>query len=184
MRKVAVFFVFALVFAVPAAFGGSPKAVTLDRLFAALHATSDTDKATRLTSMIWAIWNHADDAETERLLTEGRAAMEKLEFQTALARFNAVIERAPGFAEGWNKRATLYYVMGEYRASIKDIGEVLAREPRHFGALAGLGMNFEALGDDRAALNAWRRALKANPHLRDAQARVRALERSLGNRPI
>ncbi len=103
---------------------------------------------------------------------------------TALTRFNAVIAHEPKFAEGWNKRATLYYVMGEYRASIKDIHEVLALEPRHFGALAGLGMNEEALGDDRRALDAWRRALKVNPFLEDAQARVKALETVLGNQPI
>ena len=134
--------------------------------------------------MIWVLWNRADDPETEHLLTEGRAAMEKLEFETALARFNAVIKREPDFAEGWNKRATLYYVMGEFRNSIEDIREVLVREPRHFGALAGLGMNYEALGDDMAALNAWRRALRANPHLQDARTRIKVLETTLSNRPI
>jgi tetratricopeptide (TPR) repeat protein len=184
MRIVGVFLALFLAFAAPATHAESVRSQTLDRLFAVLHTTGDIQEATRLTSLIWAVWNHADDPETDRLLTEGREAMQGLELEKALACFNKVIERDPNFPEGWNKRATLYYVMGDYRASIKDIREVLAREPRHFGALAGLGMNYEALGDDAAALNAWRRALKANPHLQDAQARIKALETTLMNRPI
>jgi tetratricopeptide (TPR) repeat protein len=184
MRIIAGIVAFCLAFAVSAAGAESSRTVTLDRLFAALHGTADAEKATRLTSMIWVVWSHADDPETERLLSEGQAAMEKLEFGTALDRFNAIIDRDPDFAEGWNRRATLYYVMGEYRASIGDIEEVLAREPRHFGALAGLGMNYEALGYDMRALNAWRRALKVNPHLQNARAHIKALENSLMNRPI
>ena len=174
-----------MTFAAPAgATAGSAKSSTLDRLFAALYEAPNADEANRLTSLIWVVWNQADDPETDRLLIEGRGALEKLDFKTARARFDAVIAREPNFAEGWNKRATLFYVMGDYRASIKDIREVLIREPRHFGALAGLGMNYEALGDDNRALNAWRRALKANPYLQDARTRIKALETSLGNRPI
>jgi len=175
----------ALVFlAAPAGMAEPGKASTLDQLFAVLHRTIDPEEANRVTSLIWVVWNHAEDPETDRLLTEGTTALKKLDFETALARFNAVITRDPEFAEGWNKRATLYYVMGEYRKSIADIDQVLEREPRHFGALAGLGMNYEALGYDRRALNAWRRALKANPYLPDARARIKALETSLSNRPI
>lgn len=170
--------------AVPAAMAEPAKETTLDRLFAALYRAADPEEANRVTTLIWVVWNHAEDPETDRLLTEGTAALEKLDFETALARFNAVVERDPNFAEGWNKRATLYYVMGEYRASIEDIEQVLALEPRHFGALAGLGMNYEALGYDRRALNAWRRVLKVNPHLTDAHARIKALQTSLRNRPI
>lgn len=184
MRLIAVFLAVFLALAAPPGFAGTTQATTLDRLFAALHATTDPDEASRLTGLIWLIWNHSEDPETDQLLAEGRQAMEQLDFDTALARFNAVIAHAPNFAEGWNKRATLHYVMGNYRASIKDIQEVLALEPRHFGALAGLGMNHEALGDDRRALDAWRRALKVNPFLEDAQARVKALETTLDNKPI
>jgi tetratricopeptide (TPR) repeat protein len=184
MRVSAVLLAFSVFFAASAGLADPGKPSMLDRLFAALHGTADAREANRVTSLIWMVWNHSEDPETHRLLTEGTSALEKLEFQTALARFSAVIEREPEFPEGWNKRATLYYVMGEYRASIEDIEQVLVREPRHFGALAGLGMNYEALGYDRRALNAWRRALEANPHLSDAQARIKALEKSLSNRPI
>ena len=184
MRRLAVFLAFLLMLAPPSGIAGPSTAAAVDRLFDALYATTDPEEASRLTGMIWLIWNHSEDPETDRLMSEGRAAMEKLDFDTAKARFDAVIERAPKFAEGWNKRATLYYVIGNYRASIKDIDEVLILEPRHFGALAGLGMNHEALGDDRRALDAWRRALKVNPYLQDVQERVKALETSLGNKPI
>lgn len=184
MRLIAVFFAVFLGLAAPSAVAASTRAAALDRLFAALHATADPAEANRITGLIWLIWGHSDDPETSQMLAEGQQAMERLDFDTALARFNAVVEHEPEFAEGWNKRATLYYVMGDYRASISDIRHVLALEPRHFGALAGLGMNREALGDDRRALDAWRRALEANPFLEDARARVKALETTLGNRPI
>jgi tetratricopeptide (TPR) repeat protein len=188
MRLNAVFVALFLALAASPAFAdqtaSAKTASSLDRLFGALHATTDPTEANRLTGLIWLIWNHAEDPETDRMLTEGRKAMEQLDFDTALACFDKVVAREPKFAEGWNKRATLYYVMGRYRDSISDINHVLALEPRHFGALAGLGMNHEALGDDRRALNAWRRALKANPHLEDAQIRVKALETSLRNQPI
>jgi tetratricopeptide (TPR) repeat protein len=188
MRLNAVFVALFLALAASPAFAdqtaSAKTASSLDRLCGALHATLDPTEANRLTGLIWLIWNHAEDPETDRLLTEGRKAMEQLDFDMALACFDKVVAREPKFAEGWNKRATLYYVMGRYRDSISDINHVLALEPRHFGALAGLGMNHEALGDDRRALNAWRRALKANPHLEDAQIRVKALETSLRNQPI
>lgn len=184
MRIFAASLAFFLFLAATASLADTTKTLTLDRLFSALHGASTADEANRLTSLIWVVWHQAEDPETNHLLGEGRVALEALDFKTARARFDAVIAREPNFAEGWNKRATLFYVMGEYRASIKDIHEVLAREPRHFGALAGLGMNYEALGDDRRALNAWRRALRVNPHLQDARTRVKALETSLGNRPI
>lgn len=157
---------------------------TLNRLFAALHGTQDHVEGNRLTSLIWQIWNHPQDPETAVLMTEGREALEKLDFETAENRFNQVIGRAPAMAEGWNKRATLYYVMGKFEDSIRDIRRVLELEPRHFGALAGLGMNYDALGDKHKALNAWRKALEANPHLADAPARILQLETELGRQSI
>lgn len=184
MRVVAVILAFFVVIAAGQGMADPTRKATLDRLFAALHSAPDADEANQLTTLIWVVWHHTDDPETDLHLTEGQKAMERLEFDAALDHFNAVIDREPDFAEGWNKRATLYYVMGEFRASMKDIDEVLAREPRHFGAMAGLGMNLEALGQDRRALNAWRRALKVNPYLPDARSRVEALEKHLNNRPI
>ncbi len=169
--------------AVPAT-ADSGDSQALNRLFDALKGARDASEGNRLTSLIWQIWNHPDDPETGELMAEGRNALDKLDFNTALDRFGAVIKRAPELAEGWNKRATVYYVMGDFKASIRDIQQVLRLEPRHFGALAGLGMNYDALGDKQQALNAWRRALDANPHLEDAPVRIRQLEKDLQKQNI
>ena len=168
----------------PAAASEESRTLALDRLFAELHRTKDQHEANQLTSLIWQIWNHPEDPEASRLMDDGRDALQRLDFKTAMERFNAIITRAPNLPEGWNKRATLYYVMGDFRASIRDIDRVLDLEPRHFGALAGLGMNHDALGNKRKALEAWRRALEANPHLADAPARIRQLEKELQDQSI
>ena len=173
-----------LFLAIPPVLADKGPESTLNRLFAALHGTENQAEGSRLTSLIWQIWNHPADPETAVLMTEGREALEKLDFGTAEKRFNRVIGRAPAMAEGWNKRATLYYVMGRFEASIRDIRRVLQLEPRHFGALAGLGMNYDALGYKHKALNAWRKALEANPHLEDAPNRILQLEAELGRQTI
>jgi tetratricopeptide (TPR) repeat protein len=86
-----------------------------------------------------------------------------------------VVKRAPEYAEGWNKRATLLYIMGEYDRSRADCDEVLKREPRHFGALAGMGLIAIAQSDYKAALAAYRRALAANPYLKERDEIIPAL---------
>jgi tetratricopeptide (TPR) repeat protein len=86
-----------------------------------------------------------------------------------------VVELAPKFAEGWNRRATLHYMMGNYPRSIEDVHQTLELEPRHFGALSGLGMIYRALEQPRKAINAFRRALATNPHLSQARASLKAL---------
>ena len=161
-----------------------PRALRLDRLFAELHRTRDIATAEVLTERIWDIWHNAGRPETVELMRDGRRALQRQDVATALQRFNEVVRREPKLPEGWNKRATLYFVMGRYHASIVDIGKVLELEPRHFGALAGLGMIYEVLGQPRRALDAWRRALAANPHLQDAPRRIRQLEADLGQQRI
>ncbi|MFQ5902310.1 MAG: tetratricopeptide repeat protein [Candidatus Binatia bacterium] len=96
--------------------------------------------------------------------------MSRRNYEEALVSFNKVVEADPDFAEGWNKRATVYYLMGEFVASVRDIERTLTLEPRHFGALSGLGLIYLALGEDRLALEAFEAALKVNPHLPGAQA--------------
>lgn len=158
-----------------------PRDIRLDRLFAELHRTRDIAAGQSLTDRIWDIWHNTGRPETVELMLDGRRALQRQDVETALQRFNEVVKREPDLSEGWNKRATLYFVMGRYRASIADIGKVLELEPRHFGALAGLGMIYELLDQPQRALDAWRRALAANPHLQDAPPSHPAI--GTGSRP-
>ena len=111
----------------------------LDNLFARLKTIDDMALAKDVERDIWGIWAHSGDEEIDRDMKKGLEAMDLGNVKAALAVFDSVVKKAPGFAEGWNKRATIYYYMNEYEASIRDVEKTLALEPRHFGALAGLG---------------------------------------------
>jgi tetratricopeptide (TPR) repeat protein len=102
----------------------------------------------------------------------------------AVPLLDTIVERAPDWAEGWNKRATILYVLDEYDRSLADIDKVLALEPRHFGALAGRGLIHIAREDYRAALDDYRRARAVNPFLQGAAQMIPALERRIGERPL
>ena len=137
----------------------------LDALFARLKGTKTPDVARSVTSEIWSIWLHSGDRLSDELMRRGVTAMRAGRHNLALNQFELLVKHEPKFAEGWNKRATVLYVMGKFQSSIEDIKRVLALEPRHFGALSGLGMCYEALGEEEAARDAYKLALNANPHL-------------------
>jgi tetratricopeptide (TPR) repeat protein len=109
------------------------------------------------------MWFEAGEPELDRLMAEGASAMDAQDFQTALGRFDAIIGKRPDFAEGWNRRATLYYMMGDYQKSLADIDRTLELEPRHIGALSGLGLVNLQLDRDEAAADAFRRVLDIDP---------------------
>jgi len=156
----------------------------LDPLFERLAATDDEAEAAVLESMIWSFWTDAHDARLNQLMIQGMHDMQVGDFEAAVAAFSTLIEIAPEFAEGWNKRATVYYMSGRLDLSTEDCMEVLAREPRHFGALSGLGLIHEAKGDMAAALDWYRRALQQNPHMPLIAERVQALEIEVEGEPI
>ena len=110
--------------------------------------------------------------------------MSENQYPTALAAFDEVVRKAPNFAEGWNARATLHYLMDNYDDSIRDIQHTLSLEPRHFGAISGLGLIYLELGEEAAALRAFEKALEINPHLTDAKARARELRLKLDGKKI
>jgi len=128
---------------------------------------------------LWLLWSRSGDAEIDRLMAQGSELMQAGKHGDAISVFTRVIEKKPEFAEGWNRRATVYYLAGEYRKSIADCDEVLKRNPRHFGALSGLGQIYVQLEDYAAALEWYRRALEVNPNMVGVEMSIRVLEERL-----
>ena len=147
----------------------------LDRLFSALLETDDLAQGSRITEEIWQRWRQIDDPAIENLLASGIAAMSTHDLTLALDSFDQVVEKAPEFAEGWNKRATVYYLMGEHNRSIRDIRQTLLLEPRHFGAMAGFAWILLHQRDFEMAEHVLRKALSVNPFLVDVRRQLRAL---------
>jgi tetratricopeptide (TPR) repeat protein len=148
----------------------------LDGLFERLAVTTNDEEASNITREIWQRWTANDDPEVSQLMQTGIRALNYSTYRRALQSFDRVIEMAPEFAEGWNKRATLYYHIKEYRRSIDDIKETLRLEPRHFGAWSGLGLVSIAQENYSGALAAFKKALSINPHIANIRRYVQKLE--------
>jgi tetratricopeptide (TPR) repeat protein len=131
---------------------------------------------------LWALWSRSGDSGVDRLMAEGVEAMQAGEHDAAIAAFSEVVKRKPAFAEGWNKRATVYYLAGEYEKSIADCAEVLKRNPRHFGALSGLGQIYMQLERYDEALKWLRQALEVNPNLLGVEFNIKGIERRLAEK--
>ena len=147
----------------------------LNDLFLELKSAPTMGHAAGIEVQIWHLWNLTNDPAVDRILAGGTAAMNHGGFDAALASFNTVIEMRPDFAEGWNKRATLYYLTGDYERSIADVERTLALEPRHFGALSGLGLITMALARHGDALAAFEAALAVHPNMPNARRMVKRL---------
>lgn len=155
----------------------------LDTLFGLLQDEQAEHSARIVEQRIWGVWSESDSPTIVLLLQQGTEAMHERRFEAALQAFNSVIEMEPEFAEGWNKRATLFYLMGRYEESIADVERTLDLEPRHFGALSGLGLIYMQLDDEEQALEAYEQALAVNPHLPLAKLEVKRLRKKVrGNR--
>jgi tetratricopeptide (TPR) repeat protein len=156
----------------------------LPGLFARLGAAKDLVEARAAEATIWEIWGETLDAESAELLAQGSAAMASRAWSTAMQRFDALVAREPNFAEAWNKRATLYYLIGDYPRSVADIQKTLALEPRHFGALSGLGLIFMTIGRPQPALESFEAALAIHPFLPGARQNIEALRQQLGGEEL
>jgi tetratricopeptide (TPR) repeat protein len=163
---------------------GADRTRGLEFLFGALNAAPDQASAKHVEGRIWALWTQTSSDTTMLLMTRAKNAIEKKQPEVALKLLDKVVKLKPDYVEGWNRRATIYYLQNEYAKSLGDIREVLAREPRHFGALAGLGMIMQELGDDKRALDAFRKALEINPHLDKLPDMVKSLTEKVEGRPI
>jgi tetratricopeptide (TPR) repeat protein len=163
---------------------GADRTRGLDFLFGALKAAPDEASAKHVEARIWAIWMQTPSDTAALLMLRAKAAMEAQQTDVALKLLDSVIKLRPDYVEGWNRRATLYYLQNDYAHSLADIQQVLIREPRHFGALAGLGMIMQDIGDDKRALDAFRRALAINPHLEKVPELVKSLSEKVDGRDI
>ena len=156
----------------------------LDRLFARLQVTQDLAEAKLIEQAIWQLWIRTDDELLNLEVAAGIAAMHEGKLAEALRIFDAVVARYPNYAEGWNKRATLHYYMDANEASLADVARTLALEPRHFGALAGLGLIYTELGDEAKALAAMEQALRVHPHMPTVRANAEALRKRIEDKAI
>jgi tetratricopeptide (TPR) repeat protein len=134
----------------------------------------DPALAARAAAALWQMWHQSGRADLDALLMQGIEAMQHGRLDEADGIFTRLIETAPAWGEGWNKRATVRYMAKNYAASIADCRETLARNPNHFGALSGQGLCHLALGEYREAAELFRRTLAVHPHLESGRSNLRA----------
>jgi tetratricopeptide (TPR) repeat protein len=163
---------------------GADKTRGLDFLFGALKVAPDETSAKHVEARIWAQWLQTPSDTAALLMMRAKVAMDAQQTDVALKLLDALVKLRPDWVEVWNRRATLYYLQNDYGRSLQDIQQVLIREPRHFGALAGLGMIMQDLGDNKRALDAFRRALAINPHMDKVPELVKTLSEKVEGRDI
>jgi tetratricopeptide (TPR) repeat protein len=156
----------------------------LDTLFSALKIAPDETSSKAIEERIWALWLISGSDTCNLLMARAKVATDAKDYDLALKLLDAIVEIKPDYVEGWNRRATIYYLKDDYTHAIADIGEVLAREPRHFGALSGLGQMLQEIGDDKDALEAYRKALVIDPHLEHVPEVVKTLTDKVEGRDI
>ena len=147
----------------------------LEGLFEVLRTTPDADDALAAEARIWGIWLESGQEDIDALMARGVGAMESRRYDDAVSLFGEIVARAPQFAEGWNKRATVYFLQQDYTASVQDIQRTLALEPRHFGAISGMGQIFLRRDDLAGALEAFEAVLRIHPHARTIREAVEEL---------
>ena len=157
---------------------------SLDTLFGALKIAPDEASAKAIEDHIWAIWMSSDSDTCTLLMSRVKEATDEKDYDLALKLLDAIVTIKPDYVEAWNRRATMHYIKHEYGRALGDLREVLAREPRHFGALEGLGLILQDIGDDKHALEAYQAALAIDPHLRNLPDMVKTLREKVEGRDI
>lgn len=156
----------------------------LDFLFGALKVAPDGASAKAVENRIWAVWLRSGGDTANLLMSRVRTAMEAKDLDLALKLLDAIVDFNPDYVEGWDRRATLHYMKKEYGPALSDIAQVLAREPRHFGALFGLGLIMQEFGDDKRALEVYRKAQALHPHFKRLPELIKTLTEKVEGRAI
>jgi tetratricopeptide (TPR) repeat protein len=153
---------------------------------ALVQALRDDDGRVRVAAqnVMWTIWLRSGDDQIDTLMAEGIGLMEAEQYPEAVEVFDQIIARAPKFAEGYNKRATVYYLMLEFEKSIADIHQTLELNPVHFGALSGMGLCYLGLVEPRQALEWFERAVAVNPNMDTIQSYIQQIREFLRNQTL
>jgi Tetratricopeptide repeat len=184
MRALRVFMLFVGLAGFPGSGSCDQTDPRLGALFEQLKAATQPTAASSIEHQIWEIWLEPPDPAIQALMDEGVDAMEQGDYGAALETFDQIVALAPNFAEAWNKRATVHYLLGDLQESLADIDATLKLEPHHFGALSGRGLVYVKLGEYQRALSAFEDALDVSPQSAGPLANVRALREILGQRDI
>jgi tetratricopeptide (TPR) repeat protein len=156
----------------------------LNTLFDALKIAPDEASAKAIEERIWTVWMVSGSDTCNLLMTRVKAASDDKNYDLAIKLLSAIVTIKPDYVEAWNQRATIYFLKEDFGHSLADLRQVLAREPRHFGALSGLGLILQEIGDDKHALEAYRKALAIDPHLEHIPDVVKTLTEKVEGRDI
>ena len=157
---------------------------SLDFLFGALKLAPDDTTAKAIEERIWTVWTASRSDTANLLMMRVKNAIEAKDLDLAVTLLDGIVKIKPDYIEGWNRRATIFYMKKDYGRAIADIRQVLKREPRHFGALAGLGLILQDIGDDKQALEVYRRALEVYPRMERIPDIVKTLQEKIEGRDI
>lgn len=152
----------------------------LNKLFDVLRSSDDNTIIQESIEKVWQIWMISGESDIDFLMERGCKAMSDSNFNTAIDDFSTIIAKSPSYAEGWNKRATAFYLRGDYKKSIDDIKETLKHEPRHFGALSGWATICLIIGDEFGALHAFKRLEQIYPNRKGLKKKIETLSKKLG----
>lgn len=160
------------------------RAEKLDALFETLKSAASTDEAETAEREILGLWSQSGSDTIDLLMAWTAMAIDDEDYPHALDLLDRITTQKPDFAEGWNRRATVYYLTDDYGRSIADIERVLALEPRHFGALSGLGTMLREMGEDERAIEAYEWALAIDPHLENVSEALAQMQGTDGDRDL
>jgi tetratricopeptide (TPR) repeat protein len=157
---------------------------SLDDLFGKLSKAENAQSAKQLEQQIYQVWLHSGSDSVDLLMTRALESLTQDDYETAEHLLSSIVDISPQYAEGWNKRAMLYFMQDKYEQAIVDLEQTLRLEPRHFAALAGLGKIFEEFGQKRKALEVYRKALEIHPYLEGVTKEIERLSPEVEGRGI